>query len=42
MDSPMYIFEYKYLLKSRGVGGFEGFWGNPGEIPHIGCRILGV
>ena len=26
---------------SKVGGNFEGILGNPGEIPHIGCRILG-
>ena len=25
---------------SKVGGNFEGILGNPGEIPHIGCRIL--
>ena len=27
---------------SKVGGNFEGFLGNPREIPHIGCKILGV
>ena len=23
-------------------GNFEGIWGNPGGMTHIGCRIFGV
>ena len=27
---------------SKCWGNFEGIWGNPGEIPHIGRKTLGV
>ena len=27
---------------SKFWGNFEGIWGNPGEIPHIGWKIPGV
>ena len=27
---------------SKIWGNFEGIWGNPGEIPHNGCKTLGV
>ena len=27
---------------SEFLGNFEGIWGNPGEIPHIGRKALGV
>ena len=27
---------------SKSLGNFEGILGNPGEIPHIGWKTLGV
>ena len=27
---------------SKFQGNFEGIWGSPGEIPHIGWKTLGV
>ena len=29
-------------IYSKFWGNFEGIWGNPGEIPHIGWKIHGV
>ena len=27
---------------SKFWGNFKGIWGNPGEIPHVGCKVCGV
>ena len=32
----------KYDSSSQFWGKFEGIWGNPGEIPHVGWKIRGV
>ena len=29
----------KFDISSQFWGKFEGIWGNPGEIPHIGWKI---
>ena len=29
----------KFDIGSQFWGKFEGIWGNPGEIPHIGWKI---
>ena len=50
VQQKLFIFNKKVLLGkilnvnfcSKVGGNFEGIWGSPGEIPHIGLKIRGV
>ena len=50
MQKKSFRFEKKVCIgntlsldtSSEFLGNFEGIWGNPGEIPHIGRKTLGV
>ena len=50
MQKKLFRFEKKVVLGNtltlkispNVLGNFEEIWGNPGKIPHIGCKVLRV